>query len=102
MACLSDVKVCLLDESRNVVFEKKLISIAFKDESVIAKSIEFFGDPSPCMIHRSAVMKRLYMEFFEYFEKCGDIQNAIWEDVPEHLRDYLDMEVVNVKYIVLK
>jgi hypothetical protein len=104
MAGLSDVRVCFLDESKNVLIEMKLISLPLKEECIIGKSIEFFADPSPCMIHRSAVMKRLYMEFLGYMEKCKDngAESAVWEDVPEALRGYLELEAADIKYIVLK
>lgn len=34
---------------------------------IINKSIEFFSDPEPCFIHRSAVLKRLLAEIENYF-----------------------------------
>ncbi len=38
---------------------------------MIEKSIEFFDDPEPCMIHRSAVQSRLFLEILNAFEESG-------------------------------
>jgi len=35
---------------------------------LISKSIEFFNDPEPCFIHRSAVRARLYAEFEQWLD----------------------------------
>lgn len=34
----------------------------FSDELIVRKSVEYFSDPEPCMIHRSAVASRLLAE----------------------------------------
>lgn len=104
MADLSKVMISFLDDSKNVLLSKKLSSIPLKEEIVIKKSIEFFSDPSPCMIHRSAVMLRLYMEILEYLDKYME-KNAEfvdWEEIPEHLRNYLSVGFSNIKYVVLR
>lgn len=104
MAGLPNVKISFLCDSEKVLFEKRISSIPLNEECVIKKSIEFFDDPSPCMIHRSAVMLRLYMEVLEYLEEHSDKQtrSILWNDIPEQLRNYLDMEDTSIKYVMLK
>lgn len=42
--------------------EIQLLRAAVPESVMIEKSVEFFGDPEPCMIHRSAVQSRLFSE----------------------------------------
>jgi len=48
----TEVHKCLLPE------------IPIKEDIIIEKSILFFSDPDPCMIHRSAVKSRILEETF--------------------------------------
>lgn len=103
MADLSKVKISFISDTKNILLEKKLRTIPLKEEIVINKSIEFFSDPSPCMIHRSAVMLRLYMEMLEYMEEHmgKDTRTMLWDDIPQHLRNYLDIETMNIEKVIL-
>ena len=51
----------LTDESGMVIYSGRLIDMTFCEELVIALSIEFFDDPTPCEIHRSAVLSRIFL-----------------------------------------
>jgi len=48
-----------------VLFSGNLEDLPLKDEWIIKKSVEFFNDPEPCFIHRSAVAVRLLHEIRE-------------------------------------
>ncbi len=52
----------LMDESSRPLYEGPLFHMPFSEETVKALSIEFFRDPEPCHIHRSAVIQRAMME----------------------------------------
>ena len=94
--------VCFIDSGGKVILEKKLTSLPLREAIVIAKSIEFFNDPEPCMIHRSAVMKRLYIEINDFLSEAlqrGEKQLA-WESLPEFIKAYISVpSVVNFVYI---
>lgn len=49
-----------------VLAERKLNGVPLREDAVLRLSLEFYGDPEPCMLHRSAVMNRMYMELLEY------------------------------------
>ena len=51
----------LSDESGTVLFSGLLTDLVIPDEVVIALSTEFFNDPTPCEIHRSAVLSRAFL-----------------------------------------
>ena len=76
-----------LNVQGQVLVEYHLYSLPIREEQLIRKSIEFFNDPEPCMIHRSAVMQRLYAEIVDAV--TGRLQNQDtvinWCDFPDHL-----------------
>lgn len=91
-----------MDCNKKVIFEKRVIDIPLKEKTIISKSIEWFSDPEPCMIHRSAVMKRLYFELIEYFESQKNNGNSLLalETIPAPLLDMLDIDE-NVSFFAI-
>jgi hypothetical protein len=57
------------------------------ESTIIAKSIDFFNDPEPCFIHRSAVMMRIYLEIEEYIKETGN-ESICLEEIPKGMQDY--------------
>ncbi len=88
------LKIIMLDRDNLEITEKKLTALPLKEEIIIKKSIEFYNDPEPCMIHRSAVMKRLYAELEEYFKKEAENgRNRInLNDMDVVLKNWLDLD----------
>ena len=83
----------LIDEAESVLGRYPLVRLPIREETVIRKSIEFFDDPEPCFLHRSAVLQRLLAEIFDAFPQNGPSVGASidWSAVPSHLRDSLDL-----------
>lgn len=77
----------------DVILEKKLITLPINEALLIEKSIEFFNDPEPCMIHRSAVMKRLYIEIGNYIENLlqKNINEIYISSLPDFFKEYLNL-----------
>lgn len=88
---LHRIEICLKDSSDKVLLKKKLTGLPLREEIVLARSLEWFNDPEPCMIHRSAVMKRLFIEWAEYLESimASGKHEMPWDDVPAYLRQML-------------
>ena len=40
-----------------IIYEGNILDIPIKEEAIIKKSIEVFGDEDPCIIHQSFVIK---------------------------------------------
>lgn len=57
---------------------------------VLNLSMEYFGDPEPCEIHRAAVQKRAMMELIEF---CGLDRRISVADLPEVLRRCFPAEI---------
>ncbi|NLM11412.1 MAG: hypothetical protein GX213_11670 [Clostridiaceae bacterium] len=91
---IKNMKICLMDSNKEVVSVKRLIDLPIKEEGIISKSIEWYNDPEPCTIHRSAVMKRIYFELMEYLEmnKQNGINLLPLESIPYSLLSLFDIE----------
>ena len=72
------------------VTEVPLMRAAVPEPVMIEKSIEFFEDPEPCMIHRSAVQSRLFGEILDAIEASG--MNPY--PLPDGLKRYVCAEEV--------
>lgn len=90
---LKRTKLQFLDTDKNIIFENKLIAIPLNEEEIISRSIEYFNDPEPCMIHRSAVMKSMIIELYEFFlEVYMDGQKRIkWDSVSDFIKKNIDL-----------
>jgi hypothetical protein len=88
---MNKLSICFIDCEGRIILEQKLTSLPLREEVIRSKSIEFFNDPEPCMIHRTAVMKRLYMEI--YNSLCDSLQNKnkeqLFKHLPEHIKSYI-------------
>jgi hypothetical protein len=87
------MKIGFKDSNGSIVLEQNVLRLSLKEESIIAKSMEFYNDPEPCMLHRSAVMKRMYLEWEDFIlRRLPDRRGLLkWEAVPQKLRDYLEI-----------
>lgn len=52
----------LLWKGNELIYQGMLRDIPLKESVILEKSVEFFDDPEPCHIHRSAVRVRLTAE----------------------------------------
>ena len=64
-------------------------SLPLNHEAVLEKSIEFFQDPHPCVIHEGAVRMRRLGGLEAYLKGKGRVR---FSDLPDSLRHYLDLE----------
>lgn len=97
MADFANIIVCFLDSQEKILLEKKLTALPLDEELIKAKSLEFYHDPEPCMIRRSAVMKRLFLELQEFFLKNTEIS---WAEFPPEFKRYLDIRCSVQKLVV--
>lgn len=81
------------DQAGGMLLERRLTSVKLAEQAVLRLSMEFFSDPEPCMIHRSAVMSRMYMELLEYFlPRMREGACALrFADLPERLAAFFDV-----------
>ena len=89
--------ICFLDAKGDIILERKLTSLPILEKVIISKSVEFYNDWEPCMIHRSAVIKRLYMEIDIFLENTlpNGIGQLAWEFVPDSLKSYINVTEIS-------
>lgn len=54
-----------------LLYDGLLKDVPIKEEILLQKSLEFFNDPEPCHIHRSAVRTRLTAELLKELADGG-------------------------------
>ncbi len=82
----------LIEHEGETVFKGKIINIPIKEEKVIEKSIDLFGDDNPCIIHRSFVNETFAEQLAARLKKAEN--RSI--DLKEHpdIAAFLDVEGV--------
>lgn len=56
-----------LYRNNELIYQGYLKDVPLKEAVILTKSVEFFDDPEPCHIHRSAVRTRLTAEIQKEF-----------------------------------
>lgn len=76
------------------VYKGKLISLPFKDDVIIRKSIEFFNDDEPCIIHKSFVVRTIVLNIEDYFNRMEQIGvcEMEWDELPDEIKSILEFK----------
>lgn len=85
--------VSFIDCYGNVILKEKITLLPLKEECIIDKSIELFNDCEPCIIHRTFVMKKIFFEIDEYFDKVlkEGKKEISSEYIPDEILELLDL-----------
>ncbi len=100
-------KITLFDEEGKKLLEEGSIHLPIKENFIIMKSKEYFNDPEPCIIHRTAVLNLIGGEIskllFEYSQNTNEINTLQWVYVPQTIKDMLELEVVphRMEFIII-
>lgn len=91
--CEGTLMVNFSDVNGGTLLRCKLTSVPLREDVVLRLSVEFFADPEPCMIHRSAIMSRMYMEMLEYFLRDLDRGKSchLISELPQRLASFIDL-----------
>ena len=84
--------IIIITKSSKLLFHDDVFNLPIKDAEVISGSIEFFNDPEPCMIHRSAVISRYYIQICNWLDGIhyANDKSIEFEDIPINIRKLLD------------
>ncbi len=87
----------LYDSAGNIIEKIRLMDLTVPEGIVIEKSIEFFGDPAPCMIHRTAVLSRLMMEMEYALSTCAKVPlGSLPADICRCLSGYSGVHAISI------
>ncbi|MEX1376246.1 MAG: hypothetical protein AB1Z23_02120 [Eubacteriales bacterium] len=66
------IKVIFLDKDKNVLLETIIKELPINEESIIKKSIDYFNDPEPCIIHKTYSRNSIIFEINDFILDCID------------------------------
>lgn len=84
-------KITIWYESGNKSKICGLGEIPIKEETIIAKSIAFFNDPSPCYIHRGAVVIRLNEEVLASLKGMEEAHQIEVSHLEKEVLEYIEL-----------
>lgn len=87
---INKMKLRLVGHKNQLITEKKLLNLPVDETTLLELSVTIFDDPEPCMIHRSAIMKKMYVEIYDFLIELVEQKQSLvlWEDLPKHLQSY--------------
>lgn len=81
-----------------VVYHGPMNELPIKEEYMIAKSMELYQEPEPCVIYRTHIAKKLYLNIYENLEKrLKKEEYALCDD----LWEYFSHIELDTKYAVV-
>jgi hypothetical protein len=90
--------VRILDGQGTPIFDGPLGDLRFPEKLIVEKSVEFFRDPEPCFIHRSAVASRLVAELDLLLGEQPELSiEALEESCPGYLGEYAGARLLRLK-----
>jgi hypothetical protein len=90
--------VLVLDGQGVPVFDGSLRDLRFPEKLIAGKSMEFFRDPEPCFIHRSAVVSRLVAEIDLLLGEQPELSiEALEKSCPGYLGEYAGARLIRLK-----
>ena len=77
------------DSHGTILFSGESIDLIFPEALILKMSMNFFSDPAPCFILRSAVIIRLQEEICQLFTQTQELTKCISvSDLNEEYREY--------------
>jgi len=94
--------ITFIDSNGDIILKEKITSLPLKEECIINKSIELFNDNEPCIIHRTFIMKKIYFEIEQFFDRVLNDGNfeILVDLLPDNVIGVLDLNY-HVKKVVI-
>ena len=90
-----DFRIVARDGAGQVVLDALSSDFALPEAAVLALSVEFFGDPEPCEIHRAAVRSRALQELRE---SCAGGETSV-SALPKRLQGIFPAQTRTVRVL---
>jgi hypothetical protein len=92
------MRICITDESGGVLLDKKLTGMPLRESAIIDATKEYYNDPYPCIIRRSAVMKIMFSQIEDMLKDRDLTLPAMIRDLPERFFYLVDLPE-NARYV---
>ncbi len=96
-------KILFLDEYDNTILYSELTELKLNDGYVLDQAIKKFRDPEPCIIHRTIIMQKFYIEFDDFLNNFKDMNKNnefLWSKIPKDINEAIDLNELPFKFIV--
>ena len=99
---MEKLKIKLLDLDGNELFYGKASLLKLDEKIIIGLSIKYFDDDSPCFIHKSAVMKKIFCQIEIFFEdkivlgECEWLLNTLPSDLIRYFNQYKGLHKITI------
>lgn len=91
----------IICSNNRTIFSGLVSQIPLKEEYIIAQSLEWFNESEPCIIHRTYVAKKFYIELYEkllYF-KTNQITEILCSKVSEFAKN-IDLDISDASIFI--
>ena len=88
----------IVKRNDEVIYKGGLLNLPIKEDHIIQKSIDVFGDDEPCIIHQSFVVKELVSDLLEIFKEENTIRGADYLEELNFL-NYKDIATISLELV---
>ncbi len=60
------VYIKIIDSNGKIIFHGMVSELPLKEEYIILKSLELYNEKEPCIIYRTHIMKKFYLELYDF------------------------------------
>jgi len=86
--------ITFIDNKGEILEKKNITALTLKESEIINKSIEMFGDPEPCILHKTCAMKKIFLEIDDFIDEKikNDIKEIQWNELENKIKEKLMIE----------
>jgi len=88
----------IIKRLEEVIYKGRLLNIPIKEDHIVKKSIEVFGDDEPCIIHQSFVIKEILTNLLELFKDKDIIKGKDYIEGLSFL-NYEEIESISLELV---
>lgn len=89
-----------ITKNGKVIYEGNILDIPIKEDAIIKKSVEVFGDDDPCIIHQSFVIKEYTNELLNLLRESPNqcLEKAALEEKINFI-DFTDIDQICIELL---
>ena len=96
-------RLIFFDGNNDIILESELVELDLNEDYILREAIKRFNNPEPCIIHRTHIIKKFHIEFYNFIEEAKKevIKNEfIWSNTPMYIREAINLNKTPYKFTV--
>jgi hypothetical protein len=96
--------ISLMDDNNNKVYEDRFTSLPVREDGIIAQSKELFNVCEPCILQRTVIIKRFFIDMDTYLDELlsEGKREVPYQDLPIWIIDMLDTEAHAISLLTIR